>query len=116
MPTIGLTTLKHSREMGHTMLMYHGKFDPDQPYRFFAHIPDRIVQTTDKKKGDLTFDVEYSFNKLKEFYLQDKKTFEYRCKTSDKVNFDDPTWRDLLNLGDHVNTVIGFTTLSRYER
>lgn len=80
------------------MLEYDGrkKFDRTEDYRVFAYYPKYT------EMEGLMIDGYVQFDDLYETYLEKKEEVDEFCGLSLDINFDNPTYRDLLNLTDSL--------------
>ncbi|MEX0595001.1 MAG: hypothetical protein WD512_00765 [Candidatus Paceibacterota bacterium] len=100
MRTIGTDAgLDVCKQEGYMMVQYDArkKFDPDMEYRAFCYYPQFQIPTDDLRTDEMV-----SFNRLKEIYLEDKKSIDSFAQTHKFVNFDNPDYYDFLNLASDV--------------
>lgn len=99
MRTIGMDDLDECKSSGYMMVSYDArkKFNPDMEYRAFCYYPQFQIATDDLRTDEMV-----SFNRLKEIYLEDKKSIDSFAETHKFVNFDNPDYYDFLNLASDV--------------
>jgi hypothetical protein len=103
--------LDECKNEGYLMVQYDArkKFDINTEYRVFAYYPEYSIEDSEGGIGDneLAIDTYASFSELLGIYNKYKSELNSFAETDKAVNFDNPNYRDFLNLASDINSYCG---------
>lgn len=98
-------SLEVCKREGYAMLEHPNEdFAKDEFARFFAYYPEYLEEETN---GRVSIDTDICWNDIVKIYERHEQEINDFSEVHQHVNFESPTWYDLLTLADAVNAYCG---------